>query len=45
MTLDEYNRAVDEWADRIYRFVVKSMHDEDGKRCCAGQLREDVAAS
>jgi len=32
MTLDEYNSAVDEWADRVYRFVVKSMRDEDGAR-------------
>jgi RNA polymerase sigma factor (sigma-70 family) len=25
MTLQEYNRAVDEYSDRVYRFILKSM--------------------
>lgn len=29
MTLQEYNRAVDEFSDRIYRFILKSIGDEE----------------
>ncbi|MDT8400569.1 MAG: RNA polymerase sigma factor [Bacteroidales bacterium] len=29
MTPQEYNRAVEEYSDRIYRFVLKSMGDRD----------------
>lgn len=29
MTLQEYNKAVDDYADRIYRFVLKSLRDEE----------------
>lgn len=32
MTPQEYNRAVEEFADRIYRFVLKSMGDEERSR-------------
>jgi len=29
MTPQEYNRAVDEYSDRIYRFILKSMNDTE----------------
>ncbi|MFO7657123.1 MAG: RNA polymerase sigma factor [Bacteroidales bacterium] len=29
MTLTEYNRSVDDYADRLYRFVLKTLHGED----------------
>lgn len=29
MTLKEYNRAVDEYSDRVYRFILKSINDEE----------------
>lgn len=29
MTLNEYNRSVDTLSDRLYRFVLKSIRDED----------------
>ncbi len=29
MTLQEYNRAVDEFSDRVYRFILKSINDEE----------------
>ncbi len=29
MTLQEYNRAVDEYSDRVYRFILKSIGDEE----------------
>jgi len=29
MTPQEYNKAVEEYSDRIYRFVLKSMGDQD----------------
>ncbi len=29
MTLKEYNRAVDEYSDRVYRFILKSIGDEE----------------
>lgn len=29
MTLEEYNRAVDEYSDRIYRFILKSLGDKE----------------
>lgn len=29
MTLQEYNKAVDDYADRIYRFILKSHGDEE----------------
>lgn len=32
MTPKEYNRAVDEYSDRIYRFVLKSMGDTERAR-------------
>ncbi|HKL67691.1 MAG TPA: RNA polymerase sigma factor [Bacteroidales bacterium] len=32
MTPQEYNRAVEEFADRIYRFVLKSMGDSERSR-------------
>ncbi len=32
MTPQEYNRAVDDYADRIYRFVLKSLKDEERSR-------------
>ncbi|MEZ5000269.1 MAG: hypothetical protein R2744_05020 [Bacteroidales bacterium] len=32
MTPKEYNRAVDEYSDRIYRFVLKSMGDSERAR-------------
>jgi len=28
MTVEEYNRAVDTYADKLYRFVVKNLKDE-----------------
>lgn len=28
MTLQEYNRAVDEYSDRVYRFILKSLGNE-----------------
>ena len=27
MTVDEYNRAVDDYSDRLFRFVLKSIRD------------------
>ncbi|MGM0666003.1 MAG: RNA polymerase sigma factor [Bacteroidota bacterium] len=32
MTPQEYNKAVEEYSDRIYRFVLKSMGDRDKAR-------------
>ena len=32
MTPQEYNKAVEEYSDRIYRFVLKSMGDQDKAR-------------
>ncbi|MCG8697871.1 MAG: RNA polymerase sigma factor [Bacteroidales bacterium] len=32
MTVAEYNHSVDEYADRLFRFVVKSMRDEEAAR-------------
>jgi RNA polymerase sigma factor (sigma-70 family) len=29
MTVTEYNRSVDEFADRLFRFIIKSVKDED----------------
>ena len=29
MTLEEYNRAVDDYSDRVYRFILKSLGDEE----------------
>lgn len=29
MNLEEYNKAVDDYSDRIYRFILKSLGDED----------------
>lgn len=29
MTVAEYNKSVDEFADRLFRFVIKSVKDED----------------
>lgn len=29
MTLQEYNRAVDEFSDRIYRYILKNINDEE----------------
>lgn len=29
MTLAEYNKSVDEYADRLYRFVLKNLQSED----------------
>ncbi len=29
MTADEYNKSVELYADRLYRFVLKSVNDED----------------
>jgi len=32
MTVEEYNRAVDTYADNLYRFVLKSLKDEHMSR-------------
>jgi RNA polymerase sigma-70 factor (ECF subfamily) len=32
MTVAEYNQCVDEYADGLYRFVLKNLHDEDNAR-------------
>ncbi len=32
MTIGEYNRSVDEYADRLYRFVLKNFRDDEGAR-------------
>ena len=32
MTPQEFNRAVDEYSDRIYRFVLKNLGDEERSR-------------
>jgi RNA polymerase sigma-70 factor (ECF subfamily) len=32
MTLQEYNRAVDEFSDRIYRYILRSIGDEERAR-------------
>lgn len=32
MTIAEYNQSVDEYADRLYRFVLKNLHDEESAR-------------
>ncbi len=32
MTLAEYNKSVDELADRLYRFVLKNIRDEERAR-------------
>ena len=29
MTIEEYNSAVDQYSDNIYRFVLKNLRDED----------------
>ena len=29
MTLGEYNKSVDEYADRLYRFIVKNIQDTE----------------
>ncbi len=29
MTVDEYNQSVDVYADRLYRFILKNIRDED----------------
>src|SRR5690554_1779562 len=29
MTVEEYNHSVSNFADNIYRFVLKNLHDED----------------
>lgn len=29
MTLNEYNKSVDDFADNIYRFILKNIRDED----------------
>jgi len=32
MTVNEYNLSVDQFSDRIYRFVLKSLRDEEKSR-------------
>ncbi|MDP4185742.1 MAG: RNA polymerase sigma factor [Bacteroidota bacterium] len=32
MTLEEFNRCVDEYADSLFRFALKSLRDEDKAR-------------
>jgi len=32
MTLAEYNKSVDEYADRLYRFIVKNIQDTEEAR-------------
>ena len=32
MTVEEYNQAVDQFSDRIYRFILKNFRDEDRAR-------------
>lgn len=32
MTVNEYNRCVDEHADHLYRFILKSVKDKDAAR-------------
>ena len=32
MTINEYNQAVDNWADGLYRFVLKNLSDSEKSR-------------
>jgi RNA polymerase sigma-70 factor (ECF subfamily) len=32
MTVEEYNQSVEQWADGIYRFIVKNLRDEEYTR-------------
>lgn len=32
MTIAEYNQCVDEYADGVYRFILKNMRDEEEAR-------------
>lgn len=32
MTLSEYNQCVDEYADGVYRFILKQIHDKDAAK-------------
>ena len=32
MTTEDYNKCVDQWADGVYRFILKNMRDEDDAR-------------
>ena len=32
MTVDQYNQCVEAYADRVYRFILKNMRDEDEAR-------------
>jgi RNA polymerase sigma-70 factor (ECF subfamily) len=32
MTVKEYNRCVDEYADRLYRFILKNVKDKDAAK-------------
>jgi len=32
MTVEEYNRSVDEYADNLYRFVLKNLKQDDMAR-------------
>ncbi len=39
MTVEEYNKAVDTYADNLYRFVLKNLKDEHMSRgYCPGNL-------
>ena len=43
MTVEEYNRAVDTYADNLYRFVLKNLKDDAYvERYCSGDLRKVV---
>ena len=47
MTLQEYNKAVDDYADRIFRFILKSLGDEERSKDivqdCYEKLWKNVA--
>ena len=47
MTLQEYNKAVDDYADRIFRFILKSLRDEERSKDivqdCYEKLWKNVA--
>lgn len=32
MTTEEYNKCVDQWADGVYRFILKNLRNEDDAR-------------
>ncbi len=40
MTVDEYNKCVDSYADGVYRFILKNIKDEDS----AGDIVQDAFA-